>query len=99
MYRLINDYAGSEIPRRLDLELRGRDRVIYVEEKNVKTLSTTKLHVFKEMIIDIYLNVKRGVKVVWHFSEHGTGSIYRTIVHALSVFRVEYWVGSHIPPP
>ncbi|MEM0119597.1 MAG: hypothetical protein QXJ38_04325 [Thermofilaceae archaeon] len=45
MYRLINDYAGSVIPRRLDLELRGRDRVIYVEEKNVKTLSTTKLHV------------------------------------------------------
>lgn len=79
--------------------LEGNGKRILVEEKNVKTLSANKLRALREMLIDIYLNVEKGVKVVWHFSESSTGGFYRTLIHAFNAFGVEYWVGSHVPSP
>ncbi|MEM0225868.1 MAG: hypothetical protein QXF46_03245 [Thermofilaceae archaeon] len=77
----------------------GGGRSFYVEEKNVATLSANKLNTLKELLIDIYLNVVRGVKIVWHFSSHSTGDFYHKLVGTLLSFRVEYWVGPGIPSP
>ncbi|MEM0216825.1 MAG: hypothetical protein QW394_10225 [Thermofilaceae archaeon] len=70
-----------------------------MEEKNVNTMSANKLNTLKELLIDIYLNVVRGVKIVWHFSDKSTGDFYYKLVSTLLSFRVEYWVGPGIPSP
>jgi len=65
----------------------------------VNTMSANRLNTLKELLIDIYLNVNKGIKIVWHFSEHSTGDFYFKLVRLLLHLRVEYWVGPGIPSP
>ncbi|MEM2187616.1 MAG: hypothetical protein QXT37_11615, partial [Thermofilaceae archaeon] len=67
LYRYIKDHKGYKFGRKLDLRFTGGGKSFYVEGKNVNTLSANRLNTLKELLIDIYLNVKHGVKIVWHF--------------------------------
>ncbi|MEM1522886.1 MAG: hypothetical protein QXU69_07660 [Thermofilaceae archaeon] len=99
LYQHIKEYKHAKLSRKLDLRFTGGGRSFYVEEKNVRTLSANKLNTLRELLIDIYLNVKGIRKIVWHFSEHSTGDFYFNLVRVFLHFRVEYWVGGGIPYP
>ncbi|MEM2372693.1 MAG: hypothetical protein QW291_09265, partial [Thermofilaceae archaeon] len=90
VYKDLQNGPRPKLYRKLDLLLEGKGKRVYVEEKNLATLSANKLHVLKELIIDLYLNLVRGVKVVWHFSSYGSSEFYSKIISVLRVFGVEY---------
>ncbi|MEM4444598.1 MAG: hypothetical protein QXJ21_04430 [Thermofilum sp.] len=99
VYKAVQNDPRPKLYGKLDLLLEGKGERVYVEEKNLATLSANKLHVLKELIIDLYLNLVRGVKVVWRFSSYGSGEFYSKIISILRVFGVEYWVRYGIPAP
>ncbi|MEM4563457.1 MAG: hypothetical protein QXI55_05990 [Thermofilum sp.] len=100
LHRHIQDRKDPYFKRRLDFRFTGGGKSFYVEVKNVATLSANKLNTLKELLIDIYLNVNKGIKIVWHLSHHNASDVYFSVISASLAFRMEYWVGySGIPYP
>ncbi|MEM1632524.1 MAG: hypothetical protein QXX83_10380 [Thermofilum sp.] len=62
VYKAVQNGPRPKLYGKLDLLLEGKGERVYVEEKNLATLSANKLHVLKELIIDLYLNLVRGCK-------------------------------------
>jgi len=98
VYKRIESHHG-DFKRILDVKVVIGSKELFVEEKNVATMSTNRLHTYRELITDLYLNLEKGVRVIWHFSDKSTGDVYRTCVHAFAYFRLPYWVGGNIHEP